>query len=958
MLKHHGNLLHTFHPLITCIKRYSALDATAFPITQPPTYQKQKRLKRIPRSIPQTTTALAPTATTQQTKTTEDKRTEKFRDKFEGTYHFHRRFFCDSITKEHLVNNFEWIRLSRILKHPYSQTQRLFIQNLFKHHSITYIRYLFQIWGIEMRSIGNYKHNNPNFDHFLLRTLTNYRNKESMQIMLSIFHKLLYEHQQNQKRVVPLDDIVKYIDTHYYNNTNTNDMPHPQKKSDIIKILQSFRQFVVLEDKHSDSATDSAQKNPVISVWAQIGNILQMDDAQQFVNNKYFEKSQKFMNLQHILMQNDFYSTLCLMYQIFGVAKNFNCIHSSETDHIKNKQNLSLSDEENQLFIPINPSQTLIKDTDIILRLDSNVINAMNENGLLPNNLPLILNKLQQQTQQQQNPNNNEGDDEEVLICSTNIMMDGVWSIFNNIQNVNDLSLMVLPTYIYGLISSMNYRKNKSSSNNDNIFQWLGAQCFSLNSRKRVIKSNDDIGVNDRFNIIGIEGDIMNKRKLWFLLCYLPCTLGSNWIQNDELSILCWLSTTIKGWEFELSHYATNQQQNKNESEQRLFEYYCNEYRRIIRDILSSHYREDIVCKNGQLLISRLAYIYLNDHLPNKWLNEDWFMLAKLCPIIVNNEEYVGMKELNALIFLTETLKRLNVDNADGSNEIMKGLKRLINDKNFVLRLSKSLKGNNESYIEFLETLCVDSSNDIIDTNAIHLFMETILLPSADFVAAFNLLKFMIANGISMNINTISLFMNICEYANNTNIMYDVYNKLYNTLGTKICHNADILKCILRMFLKDNRWNWLDEVFQNVYHNNDDGGEDGIAALQKCYVQLIDILVVLTKNDEVNRMNVVQKEEGQRKNNAIIVNKELVTNILIDVFNEEKYSEALMKLITKTFEEYRKYLHENSNNSKSKGVSDRYIVYKMNVLQDLIAKSDSKSLLNKWDKLIIKLQKR
>merc|ERR1712176_654004 len=253
---------------------------------------------------------------------------------------------------------------------------------------------------------------------------------------------------------------------------------------------------------------------------------------------------------------------------------------------------------------------------------------------------------------------------------------------------------------------------------------------------------------------------------------------------------------------------------------------------------------------------------------------------------------------------------------------------------------------------------------DIIDTNAIHLFMEKVLLPSADFVAAFNLLKFMIANGISMNIETISLFMAICEYANNTNIMYDVYHKLYTTLGVKICHNADILKCILRMFLKDNRWTWMDEVFTNVIRENETDNEsgNGVLALQKCYVQLIDILVVLTKNENIHRnqsQNVTSQQHGdeemEQKKHTIVVDAELVTGILINVFNEEKYCDALMKLITKTFDEYGKYLHDESRQekkSKHDTSSRSYVVYKMNVLQDLIAKSDSKQLLNKWDKLI------
>ena len=62
---------------------------------------------------------------------------------------------------------------------------------------------------------------------------------------------------------------------------------------------------------------------------------------------------------------------------------------------------------------------------------------------------------------------------------------------------------------------------------------------------------------------------------------------------------------------------------------------------------------------------------------------------------------------------------------------------------------------------EFLETLCSVDADDvgddeedalcIVDTNAIHLFMATILLPSADFVAAFKILKFMMKHSILMN---------------------------------------------------------------------------------------------------------------------------------------------------------------------------------------------------------------
>lgn len=93
--------------------------------------------------------------------------------------------------------------------------------------------------------------------------------------------------------------------------------------------------------------------------------------------------------------------------------------------------------------------------------------------------------------------------------------------------------------------------------------------------------------------------------------------------------------------------------------------------------------------------------------------------------------------------------------------------------------------------------------------------MRKILLPSADFVSAFYLLKFMINNNIKISIDTISLFISICENGKNTNIMFDVYNKLYLTLPS-ISSNYEIIKCILRMFLRDNKWNWLNIVLNNI----------------------------------------------------------------------------------------------------------------------------------------------
>ena len=185
------------------------------------------------------------------------------------------------------------------------------------------------------------------------------------------------------------------------------------------------------------------------------------------------------------------------------------------------------------------------------------------------------------------------------------------------------------------------------------------------------------------------------------------------------------------------------------------------------------------------------------------------------------------------------------------------------------------------------------------------------------------------------------------------------------------------------MFLKDNKWVWLDQVFQNVYNNDNDNNE-GIIALQRCYIQLIDVLVVLTKNNDRSNFGgpfitetTTQSEDKEfnSETTKIIVNKDLITNLLVDVFNQKKYDVALKKVLEKTFDEYRQYLYDNKGEKKrekkkeKKGgdddqhrdnklvTNDRYIVYKINVLQDLISKSSNKELLNKWDQLILKLRK-
>lgn len=75
------------------------------------------------------------------------------------------------------------------------------------------------------------------------------------------------------------------------------------------------------------------------------------------------------------------------------------------------------------------------------------------------------------------------------------------------------------------------------------------------------------------------------------------------------------------------------------------------EYTRIIRDILYCTLREDIISSSyiSSPLISRLSYIYLNENIPINWLNEDWLILAKLCPIIID-EKYDEEEDNESMI--------------------------------------------------------------------------------------------------------------------------------------------------------------------------------------------------------------------------------------------------------------------------------------------------------------------
>ena len=87
---------------------------------------------------------------------------------------------------------------------------------------------------------------------------------------------------------------------------------------DVMRILHSFRQFVVHHDK------SRTLKNAVISVWAQIGNILALETAEQHQTQRHYEKTPALERLQDVLGRHPFYSTICLFGHIYGAPKGLN----------------------------------------------------------------------------------------------------------------------------------------------------------------------------------------------------------------------------------------------------------------------------------------------------------------------------------------------------------------------------------------------------------------------------------------------------------------------------------------------------------------------------------------------------------------------------------------------------------------------------------------------------------
>ena len=75
----------------------------------------------------------------------------------------------------------------------------------------------------------------------------------------------------------------------------------------------------------------------------------------------------------------------------------------------------------------------------------------------------------------------------------------------------------------------------------DNLLEWLRARCFSLEAG-RARKEKSSRTTSSRFKVMGIGGDVLQRRKLWFLLSFLPSSLGANWMAMDcELSVL-WMA--------------------------------------------------------------------------------------------------------------------------------------------------------------------------------------------------------------------------------------------------------------------------------------------------------------------------------------------------------------------------------------------------------------------------------
>ncbi len=273
-----------------------------------------------------------------------------------------------------------------------------------------------------------------------------------------------------------------------------------------------------------------------------------------------------------------------------------------------------------------------------------------------------------------------------------------------------------------------------------------------------------------------------------------------------------------------------------------------------------------------------------------------------------------------------------------------------------MVRLSKSLRGNNESFIDFLESLCDGGGGkegdegalgQIVDTAALHVFMERVLFPSADFVAAFSALKLMMRRSILMNMDTISLFLSICELSNNAHLMHDVHGRLHSTLGSKMSGNPRILRCLLRVYAKHGRWEWVDDAVQSAL---DDGGT---ALLGQCVAEWIDILVLLkragdrTEVQSQRRRRRGDNEETEavatRTKERVRVNEHFVSDLVVTVLDGKKEDEAVHKVLTEMFAEYQRYLTE--------------AVAKMNVVQALIDRSTNSGMLQRWDQLVLKLQK-
>merc|ERR1711971_452245 len=133
-----------------------------------------------------------------------------------------------------------------------------------------------------------------------------------------------------------------------------------------------------------------------------------------------------------------------------------------------------------------------------------------------------------------------------------------------------------------------------------------------------------------------------------------------------------------------------------------------------------------------------------------------------------------------------------------------------------------------------------------------------------------------------------------------------------------MAQNALITKCILRCFLKHRRWQWMDEVVQNVMdrhrqiHGDDHRDSDHLAIkpLDKALAEWIDILVVL---DQTERPSPTLQNEDGDDLQTVVVDQQFVTDVVVSVLDGKREDEAMHKLLGDLFKDYQRFLTGEGN---------------------------------------------